>query len=211
MVPVLLIDSEDVVRRGFRQALGELPEVRVLADVRAGAHAVAAVDRYRPRVVLVDPGRDADLVRGLCTRAAVVVLTSQDQDEDLFRAVQAGARGFLLKSVGLDELGFAVRAVAAGHSFVCPEMTRRLLDRFDIRPPPEDVPLAALSTRERQVLVRIAEGRSNLEIAHELYLTTATVKSHVSRILAKLGLPNRMQAALLAHRVGLVHTPPIAG
>ncbi|GGO90198.1 hypothetical protein GCM10012280_35170 [Wenjunlia tyrosinilytica] len=139
------------------------------------------------------------------------MLTRTERDGHLYRSLKAGVRGFLLKSAGQEELTFAVRAVAGGEAYICPTMTRRLIDRFEILPPsqerPHTVALAALSGRETQVLSGIAMGRSNQEIARELHLTPATVKSHVSHILAKLELPNRMHAALLAYRTGLVRPP----
>ncbi|MFD6552561.1 LuxR C-terminal-related transcriptional regulator, partial [Streptomyces sp. NPDC058398] len=141
----------------------------------------------------------------------IVVLTSNALDSHLLGSLKAGARGFLLKSASQDELVSAVRAVADGAAFLCPTMTRRLIDRFEILPPPHErshaVALASLSSRETQVLRGIAMGSSNQEIAHDLHVTLATVKSHVSRILAKLELPNRMHAALMAQRSGLAHLP----
>ncbi|MFF3242149.1 LuxR C-terminal-related transcriptional regulator [Streptomyces sp. NPDC002870] len=219
---VMLVDNEDLVRRGFRHALGEVPDITVVADTRVGEEALRMVELRRPQVVLVDAGYE--FIRKLAQPSAagaseiepgmspgIVVLTSIDLDSHLFGALKAGARGFLLKSASQEELTSAVRAVAHGAAFICPTMTRRLIDRFEILPPPQErshaVALATLSGRETQVLSGIARGRSNQEIAHELHVTPATVKSHVSRILAKLELPNRMHAALLAQRSGLVHSP----
>ncbi|MFF4229789.1 LuxR C-terminal-related transcriptional regulator [Streptomyces sp. NPDC001820] len=219
---VMLVDNEDLVRRGFRHALGEAPDITVVADTRVGEEALRMVELRRPQVVLVDAGYEfirklaqpsgaaaSEIAPGMAP--GIVVLTSIDLDSHLFGALKAGARGFLLKSASQEELTSAVRAVANGAAFICPTMTRRLIDRFEILPPPQErshaVALATLSGRETQVLSGIARGRSNQEIAHELHVTPATVKSHVSRILAKLELPNRMHAALLAQRSGLVHSP----
>lgn len=213
----ILVDNEDLVRRGFRQALGEAPDIAVVADMRVGDEALRMVELRRPQVVLVDAGHD--FIRSLAlpsgaTAPGIIVLTSIDLDSHLFGSLKAGARGFLLKNASQEELTSAVRAVAGGAAFICPTMTRRLIDRFEILPPPHERPhavaLAALSGRETQVLSGIAMGRSNQEIARELHVTPATVKSHVSRILAKLELPNRMHAALMAQRSGLVHsTQPV--
>ncbi|SED96036.1 DNA-binding response regulator, NarL/FixJ family, contains REC and HTH domains [Streptomyces sp. KS_5] len=215
---VMLVDNEDLVRRGFRQALGEAPDITVVADTRVGEEALRMAELRRPQVVLVDAecefiGKLARPLGTVVPRVApgIVVLTSNALDSHLLGSLKAGARGFLLKSASQDELISAVRAVADGAAFLCPTMTRRLIDRFEILPPPHErshaVALASLSGRETQVLCGIAMGRSNQEIAHELHVTLATVKSHVSRILAKLELPNRMHAALMAQRSGLVPPP----
>jgi DNA-binding NarL/FixJ family response regulator len=215
---VMLVDNEDLVRRGFRQALGEAPDITVVADTRVGEEALRMAELRRPQVVLVDAECEfiGKLARPLGTTVprvapGIIVLTSNALDSHLLGSLKAGARGFLLKSASQDELISAVRAVADGAAFLCPTMTRRLIDRFEILPPPHErshaVALASLSGRETQVLCGIAMGRSNQEIAHELHVTLATVKSHVSRILAKLELPNRMHAALMAQRSGLVHPP----
>jgi DNA-binding NarL/FixJ family response regulator len=215
---VMLVDNEDLVRRGFRQALGEAPDITVVADTRVGEEALRMAELRRPQVVLVDAECEfiGKLARPLGTAVprvapGIIVLTSNALDSHLLGSLKAGARGFLLKSASQDELISAVRAVADGAAFLCPTMTRRLIDRFEILPPPHErshaVALASLSGRETQVLCGIAMGRSNQEIAHELHVTLATVKSHVSRILAKLELPNRMHAALMAQRSGLVHPP----
>uniref|UniRef100_A0AAU3ICI7 Response regulator transcription factor n=1 Tax=Streptomyces sp. NBC_01393 TaxID=2903851 RepID=A0AAU3ICI7_9ACTN len=215
---VMLVDNEDLVRRGFRQALGEAPDITVVADTRVGEEALRVAELRRPQVVLVDA--ECEFIRRLAqplgtavpgVAPGIIVLTSNALDSHLLGSLKAGARGFLLKSASQDELVSAVRAVADGAAFLCPTMTRRLIDRFEILPPPHErshaVALASLSSRETQVLCGMAMGRSNQEIAHELHVTLATVKSHVSRILAKLELPNRMHAALMAQRSGLVHPP----
>ncbi|MGX1887184.1 LuxR C-terminal-related transcriptional regulator [Streptomyces sp. NPDC055287] len=215
---VMLVDNEDLVRRGFRHALGEASDITVVADTRVGEEALRMFELRRPQVVLVDA--EYEFVRKLAKPSGaaapgivpgIVVLTSIDLDSHLYGSLKAGASGFLLKSASQEELTSAVRAVAGGAAFICPTMTRRLIDRFEILPPPQErshaVALATLSGRETQVLSGIAMGRSNQEIARELHVTPATVKSHVSRILAKLELPNRMHAALMAQRSGLVHPP----
>ncbi|TQK42325.1 DNA-binding NarL/FixJ family response regulator [Streptomyces sp. SLBN-118] len=213
-VEVMLVDNEDLVRRGFRQALAEASDITVVADTRVGETACRMVEQRRPQVVLLDA--EYEFIQKLARPAqapapGIIVLTSIGLDSHLFGSLKAGASGFLLKSASQEELTSAVRAVARGAAFICPTMTRRLIDRFEILPPPHErshaAALAALSGRERQVLWGIAMGRSNQEIAHELHVSPATVKSHVSRILAKLELPNRMHAALMAQRSGLVQSP----
>lgn len=202
---VLLIDDEVLVRRGFRLALEEAADVVVVGETARVADGLLLAQRHRPQVVITADVTELARLRA-CVDGGVVVLAAEGTDEQLHRVLTDGARGFLLKRSSHEELLAAVCAVARGHAYLCAEMTGRLLDRFEILPPPEEADrgLGLLSERERQVLVRMARGRSNDEIARELYLTCATVKSHVSHILAKLGQPNRMHAALLAQRLGLL-------
>ncbi|WP_167978823.1 LuxR C-terminal-related transcriptional regulator [Lentzea indica] len=169
------------------------------------ADGVLLAQRHRPHVVITADVTELARLR-TCAVGGVIALAVEGTDEQLHRVLTDGARGFLLKRSSHEELLAAVRAVARGHAYLCAEVTGRLLDRFEIVPPSEEMDrgLGLLSDRERQVLVRMARGRSNDEIARELYLTCATVKSHVSHILAKLGQPNRMHAALLAQRMGLL-------
>lgn len=205
LASVLLIDDEVLVRKGFRYALEEAPDVVVVGESARAAEGLPLAQRHRPHVVLTADVTELARLR-TCASGGVIVLAVQGTDEQLHRVLAGGARGFLLRSASHEELLAAVRAVAHGHAYLCAEMTGRLLDRFEILPPQEEADrgLGLLSERERQVLVRMARGRSNDEIARELYLTCATVKSHVSHILAKLGQPNRMHAALLAQRLGLL-------
>jgi DNA-binding NarL/FixJ family response regulator len=203
---VLLIDHEVLVRGGIRHALEEAEDVVVVGETARAADGVLLAQRHRPHVVIT---ADVTELARLCTcvdGGGVIVLAAEGSDEQLHRVLTDGARGFLLKRSSHEELLAAVCAVARGHAYLCAEMTGRLLDRFEILPPPEEARrgLELLSERERQVLVRMARGRSNDEIARELYLTCATVKSHVSHILAKLGQPNRMHVALLAQRLGVL-------
>jgi DNA-binding NarL/FixJ family response regulator len=191
MVRVLLVDDEDLVRRGFRAALEDTPDI-VVAEARSAGEA----REHQADVVLT-----ADMAA--LDRRNVIVLAASAEDALLHCAIAGGARGFLLRSTSCDELVNAVRAVAQGHAYICAEMTAHLVDRFRILPPIDQV-RGRLSDRELEVLYCVARGRSNDEIARELFLTCATVKSHVSHILTKLGLPNRMHAALYAQRMGLV-------
>lgn len=202
---VLLIDDEVLVRRGFRHALEEAADVVVVGETALVADGLRLAQRHRPHVVITADVTELARLR-TCVDGGVIALAAEGTDEQLHRVLSDGARGFLLKRSSHEELLAAVCAVARGHAYLCAEITGRLLDRFEILPPPEEADrgLGLLSERERQVLVRMARGRSNDEIARELYLTCATVKSHVSHILAKLGQPNRMHAALLAQRLGLL-------
>lgn len=203
---LMLMDDEDVTRRGFGHVLGAAGDLAVVAECRAEPAALRLLARHRPAVVLVDAG--PEFLRTV-TRAAdsAGVIALARSDEQLFRLLAAGARGFLRKSVGMEELVYAVRAVGRGQSFVSPSVTQLLLDQLDLPARGEDqLALHTLSPRETQVLRALAAGRSNREIGAELFLAAATVKTHVSRILAKLGLANRMQAALLAQRLGLLRS-----
>lgn len=205
LASVVLIDDEVLVRRGVRHALEDAADVVVVGEAGRAAEGLLLAQRHRPQVVLTADVTELERL-STWTAGGVIVLAVESTDERLHRALTDGARGFLLKRASDEELVTAVRAVACGHAYLCAEVTGRLLDRFEILPPPEEVDrgLGLLSGRERQVLVRMARGHSNDEIARELYLTCATVKSHVSHILAKLGQPNRMHAALLAQRLGLL-------
>jgi DNA-binding NarL/FixJ family response regulator len=204
MSSVLLIDDEVLVRRGFRHALEEAGDLVVVGEASGVAEGLRLAQRHRPRVVIT--ADVAELARLRACAGGVIALAGEGSDAQLHQVLTDGARGFLLKRASHEELLAAVRAVARGHAYLCAEVTGRLLDRFEILPPPEEVDrgLGLLSERERQVLARMARGRSNDEIARELYLTCATVKSHVSHILAKLGQPNRMHAALFAQRLGML-------
>ncbi|NUT47971.1 MAG: response regulator transcription factor [Saccharothrix sp.] len=204
MSTVLLIDDEVLVRRGFRHALEEADDLTVVGEASGAEEGLRLAQLRRPCVVIT--ADVTDLARLRAFAGGVIALAGEGSDARLHQVLTDGARGFLLKRASHEELLAAVRAVARGHAYLCAEVTGRLLDRFEILPPPEEVDrgLGLLSERERQVLARMARGRSNEEIARELYLTCATVKSHVSHILAKLGQPNRMHAALFAQRLGLL-------
>jgi DNA-binding NarL/FixJ family response regulator len=208
MIRVLIVDDEALVRSGLRLILSAAEDVLVVAEAADGAAAVAAVRRHRPDVVLMDvrmPGTDgltaAEQLRALPQPPYVIMLTTFDEDEYVHRALRAGAVGFLLKDTPPTELAGAVRTVAAGNAMLAPTVTRRLLDAFDDRYAGQAAAASArldvLTEREREVADEVAEGRSNAEIARRLGTTEATVKTHVSRILAKLGLDNRVQAAIL--------------
>jgi DNA-binding NarL/FixJ family response regulator len=215
MIRIILVDDQELVRAGFRMVLEAQPDMTVVAEAFDGLDAVEAARRHPADVMVMDvrmPRLDGvEATRRICAagdRPRVLMLTTFDLDEYAFAGLRAGASGFLLKDVPPAELLFAIRAVHAGDAVVAPSTTRRLIDRFVPLLPPGDSPapsgLAELTEREREVLVQVAGGLSNAEIAERLFVSEATVKTHVGRILAKLGLRDRVQAVVLAYETGLV-------
>jgi DNA-binding NarL/FixJ family response regulator len=211
---VVLADDQALVRGGFRMILDARPDIEVVGEAGNGAEAVELVGQLRPDVVLMDvrmpevDGIEATrriVASGSPTR--VIVLTTYDVDDSVFAALRAGASGFMLKDVRPAELVEAIRVVAQGDALLAPSVTRRLLDRFagSLPGPAAPVPdLAELTERESEVLRLVALALSNAEIAERLVVSEATVKTHVSSILRKLGLRDRVQAVVLAYEVGLV-------
>ena len=215
MTTVLLVDDEPLLRVGFGMVLGAHDDLTVVGEAGDGAEAVELTRRLRPDVVVMDvrmPVLDGVAATRRIVEAGlpsrVVVLTTFDLDEYAFAALQAGASGFLLKNTEPAELVAAIRTVASGDAVVAPRVTRRLLETFAAQLPgpgrQPDPRLARLTEREREVLVQVATGRSNAEIAAELTLSELTVKTHVGRLLAKLELRDRTQAAVLAYQERLV-------
>ncbi len=220
MTTVVIADAQEIVRSGLQLVL-EARGCEVVGSAGDGRSAVEVVRRTRPDVVLMDirmPVMDGIAATRELTRAGVesrvLVLTTYDLDRYVYEALKAGAAGFLLKATPPDRLVAGIETVAAGEALLAPALTRRLIEEHLRRPAPYDgVPqaLAALTDRERQVLVLMARGLSNDEIADELVVTAATVKTHVNRVLAKLGVASRVQAVVLAYECGLVVpgvTPP---
>ena len=213
-VRVLVADDQSMVRAGFRMLLAEVPGIEVVAEASNGLEAVDKAGRFRPTVVLMDirmPELDGlqatRRILAADNRARILILTTFDLDEYVYEALRAGASGFLLKDATGADLVAAVRVVAAGDALLAPSVTRRLIADFARqRPPDRPRPdaLAALTPRETEVLTMIARGQSNAEITRTLVLAEETVKTHVSRILAKLGLRDRVQAVVLAYESGLV-------
>jgi DNA-binding NarL/FixJ family response regulator len=210
---LLLADDQELVRTGFRLILSAEPDLEVVGEAGDGAEAVDAARRLAPDVVLMDvrmPKMDGIEATRRLGRIApqpprVLMLTTFDLDEYVYDALRAGASGFLLKDAPAAQLVDAIRIVAAGDALLAPSITRRLIAEFVRRPQPADTPaLAELTPRELEVLKLIAEGLSNTEIAAELFLSEATVKTHVKRVFAKLDLRDRVQAVVLAYRCGLV-------
>ncbi len=215
-VRVVLADDEHLLRLGFRMILEAHGDFEVVAEAADGREAAAAATRHRPDVVVMDVRMpDVDGIAATETIARehpevrVLILTTFDLDEYAFAGLRAGASGFLLKNAPPDELVAAIRTVAAGDAVVAPRVTRRLLDTFAQRmptttPAARDERLARLTDRERDVLQAIALGQSNQEIAAALCLSEATVKSHVSHILGKFALRDRVQAVIFAYETRLI-------
>jgi len=218
---VLLADDQPLLRKGFRMILEEQPDITVIGEAANGEEAVRQVRQWAPEVVLMDvrmPEMDGiEATRRIVSErlaSRVLILTTFDLDEYVFGAVRAGASGFLLKDARPAELVAAVCTVARGDAIVAPRATRLLLETYlsvlppahgDEDPPAgKNAPFAELTEREREVLLAMADGLSNAEIAERLYVSETTVKSHVGRILAKLGLRDRVQAVVLAYQTGLV-------
>ncbi|MCW1098094.1 response regulator [Streptomyces tendae] len=215
-VRVVVADDQELVRSGFSMILEAQPDIEVVAEAGDGAEAVAAVERHTPDVLLLDirmPVMDGlDAARRVCAGSAckVVMLTTFDLDEYVYEALYAGASGFLLKDVRRDDLVHAVRVVAAGDSLLAPAVTRRLVADIVRRRHEEATAevtperLEVLTAREVETLRLLARGLSNSEIATTLFVSEHTVKTHVSNVLGKLGLRDRVQAVICAYETGLV-------
>jgi DNA-binding NarL/FixJ family response regulator len=227
---VVVVDDQALVRSGVSMILGVEPDLEVVGEASDGRAAVEVVTRMRPDVVLMDvqmPGTDGiEATREIVARdlAKVIILTTFDRDDYLVDGLRAGASGFLLKNAEPEKLVDAVRVVGSGHALLAPEVTRRVIERMttgDTTHTPEkrspatpSKELDLLTNREHEVLVLVGKGLSNAEIATELFVGEATVKTHVSNVLAKLHLRDRVQAVVLAHEAGLIrperdgHIPP---
>jgi DNA-binding NarL/FixJ family response regulator len=211
-IRVVLADDQELVRAGFRMILETQADIEVVGDAGDGVEAVAATRRLQPDVVLMDirmPNLDGlqatKQIMAAGSAARVLILTTFDLDEYVYQALTAGASGFLLKNAPPEQLISAVRVVAAGDGLLSPSITRRVIEQFTRLPPPGGTDaLKGLTDRERQVLELVARGLSNGEIAAELFVSDATVKSHVAHLLAKLRLRDRVQAVVLAYETGLV-------
>ncbi len=214
-IRVAVVDDQALVRGGFATMLGLQEDMEVVAEAGDGAAAIEMARTHRPDVILMDirmPGTDGlaatkTIVDSADWPVKVLILTTFDPDEYVYRALQAGASGFVLKDISPEDLVAAVRTVADGGALLAPTVTRRLISQFAASPSLDSSMVSRLdrlTSREREVLVAVAAGSSNIEIAEELFVGAATVKSHVSSILTKLGLNNRAQAVAFAYESGLV-------
>ena len=218
-IRVLLVDDHALVRTGFRMVLDTEPGIEVVGEAANGRQAVHSAGRLRPDVVLMDvrmPELDGiaatrEIVAAAAPSPRILILTTFDLDEYVYDALEAGASGFLLKDVPPEQLTAGIRVVAGGESLLAPTVTRRLIDEFVLagrrqarRPPALD----DLTPRELEVLALVAQGLSNAEISAALVVEETTVKTHVSRLLAKLGLRDRVQAVVFAYEAGMVHGAP---
>ena len=213
---VLIADDQALMRAGFRLILEAEADLDVVGEAADGLEAVAAAQRLRPDIVLMDvrmPGLDGieatrRLTNSDCT-AKVLMLTTFDMDEYVYESLRAGASGFLLKDVPPEQLVSGIRAVVSGEALLAPSVTRRMIEEFVRRPPstaarPAPRELERLTAREREVLVLMAHGLSNAELAREFVVSEATVKTHVAHVLAKLGLRDRVQAVVFAYESGVI-------
>ncbi len=213
MIRILIADDQELVRTGFRVVLDAEPDLEVVGEAADGFAALDSAETLRPDVVLMDirmPNLDGiEATRRIAAgdgSPRILILTTFDLDDYVYEALRAGASGFLLKDARAEELRQAVRMVASGDALLSPAITRRLIESYTRRPPPtvRPAPLAELTPRELEVLRLVARGLSNAQIARELVVGDATVKTHVARIFSKLDLHDRAQAVVLAYESGLV-------
>jgi DNA-binding NarL/FixJ family response regulator len=217
-VRIILADDQPLVRSGLRVLMADCPDLEVVGEAATGAEAVLLVRDIGPDVAVMDirmPGMDGiEATRRITAGPAktrVLMLTTFDEDDHVYGALRAGASGFVVKDMALDDILAAIRVVAAGDALIAPSVTRRLIADFVRRPadPPERSPrpVEGLTEREREVLTLVGHGRSNSEIAEDLFISVATAKSHVSRLFTKLGARDRVQLVITAYELGLVRPP----
>jgi DNA-binding NarL/FixJ family response regulator len=211
-VRVLLVDDQPLIRSGLRMLAADCADLDVVGEAGTGAEAVDLVGELSPDVVVMDirmPDMDGiDATRIITARrpaTRVVMLTTFDDDDSVYGSLRAGASGFLVKDMKLDDILAAIRIVAAGDALIAPRVTRRLIDRFTDEPRSTAEPraLAGVTDREKAVLALIARGLSNAEIAADLYISTGTVKAHVARLLSKLDARDRVQLVIIAYEAGI--------
>ncbi|MEU3921996.1 response regulator transcription factor [Streptomyces sp. NPDC029004] len=215
-IRVVLTDDQPLVRAALQMVITDTADIEVVGEAGDGAEAVRLTEELAPDVVVMDlrmPGMDGIEATRLITKgtgsARVVVLTTFDDDDYVYGALHAGASGFLVKDMALDDILSAIRIVAAGDALIAPAVTRRLIKEFTARPeasPPRRAELGGITAREREVLTLVGKGLSNTEIAGELCISTATAKTYLTRLLAKLDARDRVQLVILAYEAGLVTT-----
>ena len=213
-VRVLLVDDQPLVRKALGMVITDAPDIEVVGEASSGDEAVRRCAELRPDVVVMDirmPGMDGieatRLISAGASPAHVVVLTTFDDDDYVYGALRAGAAGFLVKDMALDDILAAVRVVASGDGLIAPSVTRRLIKEFAGRPdaePSREVTIEGITGREREVLTLVGRGLSNTEIAEELCLSVATAKTYLTRLLSKLNARDRVQLVILAYETGLV-------
>jgi DNA-binding NarL/FixJ family response regulator len=215
-IRVILADDQPLIRAGLRMLITQTPDIDVAGEAGTGAEAVRLAEEADPDVIVMDirmPGMDGIEATQLITdgrlRARVLVLTTFDDDDYVYGALRAGASGFLVKDMALDDILTAVRVVAAGDAIIAPAVTRRLIERFAGQTRPDRKPreLTGITDREREVLTLVGLGRSNAEIAAALYISAGTAKTHLAHLLAKLGARDRVQLVITAYEAGLVAPP----
>ncbi|MFE5864872.1 response regulator [Streptomyces virginiae] len=219
-IRVLLVDDQPLVRSGLRVLMADTADLTVVGEAGTGTDGVRLAAELRPDVVVMDirmPGMDGIEATGLITAETqdvkVLVLTTFDEDDHVYGALRAGASGFAVKDMAVEEILAAIRVIAAGDALIAPGVTRRLIADFVRAPGPAAPearaprPVVGITEREREVLTLVGRGRSNGEIAEELFISAATAKSHVSRLFTKLAARDRVQLVIMAYEMGLVSTP----
>ncbi|MGN9763317.1 response regulator [Streptomyces sp. SD31] len=215
MIRVLLTDDQPLVRHGLRVLIADRPGLEVAGEAANGEEAVRLAEQLAPDVVVMDirmPGMDGIeatrwITAGSTTPPKVLILTTFDDDEYVYGALRAGASGFLVKDMDMDQILTAIEVVAAGDALIAPSVTRRLIAEFAARPdatPPPPRPVESITVREREVLTLVGSGLSNAEIATRLHISMATAKAHVGRLLTKLDARDRVQLVIMAYELGLV-------
>ncbi|MFE9107523.1 response regulator [Actinomadura geliboluensis] len=219
-IRVVLADDQPLIRAGLRVLIADTPDLEIVGEAGTGREAVDLVEALHPDVVVMDirmPDMDGIEATRRITGAHVIMLTTFDDDEYVYGSLKAGASGFLVKDMALEEILAAIRVVAGGDGLIAPSVTKRLIEEFAARPEPAAAPrraepreVAGITGREREVLTLVGRGLSNQEIADELYISVATAKAHVARLLAKLAARDRVQLVIIAYELGLV-APPTGG
>ncbi|WP_371501733.1 response regulator transcription factor [Kitasatospora sp. NBC_00374] len=217
-IRVVLADDQPLVRSGLRVIMADHPDLNVVGEAASGAEAVRLARELSPDVLVMDirmPGMDGieatRLITATCDTTRVLVLTTFDEDDHVYGALRAGASGFVVKDMAVDDILAAIRVVAAGDALIAPGVARRLIAEFVNRPAPATErsprPVTGITEREREVLTLVGRGRSNTEIADELFISVATAKSHVARLFTKLGARDRVQLVIAAYEMGLATAP----